>query len=222
MPDGSEARRPRIRGLADGPLVYDRGDSPRGRLLDATRADVSAPEKVLLCRCGASGNKPFCDGSHAAVGFSSAKVWKAGAGHRIDHVGRKITIHDNRVLCAHVEYCVQGLPAVFDRSRTPWIDPDAASVEEIVATIERCPSGALSYSIDGVEHRDLDRPPAVVTAKNGPYLVEGGVELLDEVAAPDASAEHYTLCRCGASHNKPFCDGKHWNVHFEDGQPEGT
>ncbi len=115
----------------------------------------------------------------------------------------------------HVEYCVEDLPAVFDRSRTPWIDPDAATVEEIIALIERCPSGALSYSIDGVEHRDVDRPPAVVTEKNGPFLVEGGVEIVDAVTAPDASAEHCTLCRCGQARNKPFCDGSHDDAPFE-------
>jgi len=210
---------PRIEAVPDGPLAYERGGAlAHGDLLDAHRRPIEAPDAALLCRCGASDRKPFCDGSHVVVGFSSARKWKAGAGTRIDHVGRAITIHDNRVLCAHVEYCVEELPAVFDRSRTPWIDPDAASVEEIVALIERCPSGALSYSIDGVEHRDVDRPPAVVTAKNGPYLVEGGIEIAGEVTAPDASTEHCTLCRCGASYNKPFCEGKHWKVGFEDGQ----
>ena len=210
---------PRIEPVPGGPLAYERGGAlPCGELLDAHRRPIEAPDAMLLCRCGASADKPFCDGSHAVVGFSSARKWKAGAGKRIDHVGRNITIHDNRVLCAHVEYCVEGLPAVFDRSRTPWIDPDAASVEEIIAICERCPSGALSYSIDGVEHRDVERPAAVVTAKDGPYLVEGGVEIVGEVTAPDASAEHCTLCRCGASYNKPFCEGKHVKVDFQDGQ----
>jgi hypothetical protein len=93
------------------------------------------------------------------------------------------------------------------------VDPDAASVEEIIATIRTCPSGALSYTLAGVEHRDRAGPPMV---KNGPYAVTGGIELLNHPLGDGASTEHYTLCRCGHSQNKPFCDGSHWQVGFTD------
>jgi hypothetical protein len=98
----------------------------------------------------------------------------------------------------------------------PWIDPDGAQVEEIIEAVKRCPSGALSYSIDGVERRDQDRESMITVSKDGPYLVTGRVELEGESRAEGASEEHYTLCRCGASKNKPFCDGTHWYVKFTD------
>jgi hypothetical protein len=82
--------------------------------------------------------------------------------------------------------------------------------------IQECPSGALSYSIDGVEHRDQDREPTIFVAPNGPYVVTGGPDLPDTTMAEGASMEHFTLCRCGKSKNKPFCDGTHWSVEFTD------
>lgn len=84
----------------------------------------------------------------------------------------------------------------------------------MIAVIRQCPSGALSYTLDGVEHRGQDREPAVRLAKDGPYHVEGGVTLEDVAQGDGASKDHVALCRCGSSTNKPFCDGTHWSVHF--------
>ncbi len=179
-----------------------------GRACQAKRA-------VALCRCGGSKSKPLCDGTHGTIGFSDRRTSDGTNDHRQDHVGKRITIHDNRALCAHVGRCTEGLPAVFRESGRPWIDADAATVDEIVATIRKCPSGALSYSIDGVEHRDRDGGPAVEALRDGPYAVTG-IELLGVSFGEGASTGHYTLCRCGASRNKPFCDGSHWDVNFKD------
>ena len=86
-----------------------------------------------------------------------------------------------------------------------------------IETIKKCPSGALSYSVGGEEHRDFDQEPKVVVSKNGPYCVCGGIEVVGHKnRAEKVSEEHCTLCRCGSSKNKPFCDGEHWNVNFED------
>jgi hypothetical protein len=98
----------------------------------------------------------------------------------------------------------------------PWIDPRGASPGEIIATVRKCPSGALSYSVDGVEHRNREGEPAIFVAPNGPYLVTGEPELLDTTRGEGASTEHFTLCRCGGSKNKPFCDGTHWYNKFAD------
>ena len=97
----------------------------------------------------------------------------------------------------------------------PWIDADSADAEAVINTIKKCPSGALSYTLAGVEHKDADREPKIIVTQDGPYVVVGGVALSDEIAN-GASTEHYTLCRCGASKNKPFCDGSHWKVEFKD------
>ena len=190
---------------------------------------LSTIRGVAICRCGASNNKPFCDGTHGKIGFSSENRIIANSNHngsehivkhkRKNYVGKEITIHDNRRICSHAAECVNNLSSVFKLNSRPWINPDSASTEEIIDTIRKCPSGALSYSINDIEYRDQDeRRPTVVVSKDGPYLVTGNIDLIgDNIKWSDGvSKEHYTLCRCGASNYKPFCDGMHNTVNFRD------
>jgi CDGSH-type Zn-finger protein len=209
---------PCIACLPNGPyyLIFESEPYTVPYVRAADGASVKAKRAVALCRCGGSKTKPLCDGSHGTNGFNDRRISEGGNDRRENYVGTRITIHDNRALCAHAGHCTEGLPAVFRESTQPWIDADAATVEEIVAIIGKCPSGALSYSIDGVEHRDREGTPRVEATRNGPYAVSGGVELLGMSFGEGASTEHYTLCRCGASRNKPFCDGSHWDVNFQD------
>lgn len=209
---------PCIACLPSGPyyLILEREPYTVPYLRDANGNACQAKRAVALCRCGGSKSKPLCDGTHGTIGFSDRRASDGAKDHRKDYIGKRITIHDNRALCAHVGHCTEGLPAVFRESVQPWIEADAAAVDDIVATIRKCPSGALSYSIDGVEQRDRDGPPAVEALRDGPYAVSGGVELLGVSFGEGASTEHYTLCRCGASKNKPFCDGSHWDAGFKD------
>ena len=146
---------------------------------------------VALCRCGGSSNK------------------------RENDVGAGVTIHDNRGICAHAARCTEGLASVFRLGTEPWIDPDGADAEAVIAIIKQCPSGALSYSVDGVEHRDREDDPMIRFAPNGPYAISGGADVQDVTWAEGASKEHFDLCRCGHSKNKPFCDGAHWSHPFE-------
>jgi len=180
------------------------------------KGSVETKEPMALCRCGGSSNKPFCDGTHKTNGFSSAKLEGRIEDKRDNYVGKNITIHDNRGICAHAGRCTDGLASVFHLREEPWIYPDSATAEEIIATIKTCPSGALSYSVEDVEHRDQDREPSVFIAPNGPYVVTGQPELNDTERCEGASTEHFTLCRCGGSKNKPFCDGTHWSNGFKD------
>ena len=180
------------------------------------KGPIGTKETMALCRCGGSANKPFCDGTHAKIGFSSAKLEGRVEDKRENYQGKKITIHDNRGICAHAGRCTDGLPSVFRLKEEPWIDPDATSADEIIATIQKCPSGALSYSVDDVEHRDRDGEPTIFVAPNGPYVVSGGPDLSDTIRLEGTSQEHFTMCRCGGSKNKPFCDGTHWHIKFED------
>lgn len=177
--------------------------------------NLPTKDVVALCRCGGSSNKPFCDGTHATIEFRSKNVADGSKDKRDNYVGSKITIHDNRAICAHAGLCTDGLPAVWRMGVEPWIDADGGEVDAIIETVEKCPSGALSYSIEDVEHRDQDREPMITVAQDGPYLVTGGINL-DVPRDQGASTEHYTLCRCGGSKNKPFCDGTHWHIKFKD------
>jgi CDGSH-type Zn-finger protein len=203
--------RPAITPTPDGPFQVTDLQNLKNR-----NGVLEAKQKMWLCRCGASANKPYCDGTHKKIGFSSAKLDGRVPDRRESYAGEGITIHDNRGICSHAGYCTDGLPSVFLLGKEPWIEPRGASRDEIVATIRKCPSGALSYSIDGVEHRDHEGEPAIFVSPNGPYVVTGGPELRDTAFGEGASTEHYTLCRCGGSKNKPFCDGQHWSTKFAD------
>lgn len=171
---------------------------------------------MALCRCGRSTNKPYCDGTHAAIEFNSDRLEDRVADKRVDYVGDAITVHDNRGLCAHAGRCTDGLPSVFKLKQEPWIDPNGASADEIIATVRQCPAGAVRYSVDGVEERDQDGAPGILFVPNGPYVVTGGIDLVGVERGEGASTEHFTLCRCGGSKNKPFCDGAHWHIKFDD------
>jgi len=185
----------------------------------ADGVEYDASGTVYLCRCGGSSNKPFCDGTHSKNGFSDAKQADRAPDKRENYEGEGITIHDNRGICAHAGRCTDGLKSVFKLGEEPWIDPRGDSAGAIAAQVEQCPSGALSYSTGGVEHRDRDSAPEILIAPNGPYAIRGGANVEGVAWAEGASHEHFDLCRCGQSKNKPFCSGAHWNVHFDEHAP---
>lgn len=134
--------------------------------------------------------------------------------HVHEYAGREVTIVDDRRICSHDESCLRELPAVFDRNKKPWIDPDGAGRDEIIRVVKMCPSGALSYKVDGRHHDSIERPPRVIIAEGGPLKIEGAITLNDPSGNRPTSLEHYTLCRCGESRNKPFCDGSHFFSSF--------
>jgi CDGSH-type Zn-finger protein len=221
---------PKILPLLNGPyyLINDMKPTVVENLQNSNGEPLSTVRGVALCRCGASKNKPFCDGTHGTIRFSSLNKTlnetdneKRIKDKRRNYFGKEITIHDNRKICSHAAECVDNLPSVFKLNERPWIDPDGARIQEVINTIRKCPSGALSFSIGDTEHRDPEdkRNPIVTVSKNGPYHISGGIELLGEGVefGEGASMEHYALCRCGASENKPFCDGAHRNINFNDG-----
>lgn len=224
--------KPKILPLPNGPyyLINDMQPKVVYNLQNFKGEPLSTTVGIALCRCGASKNKPFCDGTHNVIGFSSANRTldenddtkkTAIKDQRRNYPGKEITVHDNRKICSHAAECVNNLSSVFKLGSRPWINPDASKMNDIVDVVRRCPSGALSYSIDGVEYRDPEeqRNPIVTVLKNGPYHITGGIELIGENIqfGEGASKEHYTLCRCGASENKPFCDGAHKSSKFNDG-----
>jgi len=223
--------KPKILPLPNGPyyLINDMQPKVVDNFKNFKGEPLSTTIGIALCRCGASKNKPFCDGTHSVIRFSSKNmtlkendtIKKSSKDKRRDYPGKEITIHDNRKICSHAAECVNNLPSVFKLGSRPWINADGSNMQEIINTVRKCPSGALSYSIDGVEYRDPEeqRIPTVTVLKNGPYHITGGVELISENMefGDGASKEHYTLCRCGASENKPFCDGTHKSINFKDG-----
>lgn len=213
--------KPKIVPLPNGPLYLIRSETPeRVEHLQNSRGEPAMTVKgVSLCRCGGSNKKPFCDGSHSRIGFSSKNdpTRKGPEDRRKNYVGKHVTVHDNRAICSHAAECIRNLPPVFRLRERPWIYVDGADLDAVVETVKKCPSGALSYSIGEEEDRDQIRQPMVTVAKDGPYYVTGGIELAGvENWGQGASKEHFALCRCGASNNKPFCDGTHLSIKFKD------
>ena len=189
---------------------------------------IDARPVMALCRCGGSANKPFCDGAHQKNGFSDTKLAERATDQRQSYQSQKITIHDNRSICAHAGHCTAGLAAVFKYGSEPWIDASGAAVEAIIETIRKCPSGALSYTLGGIQSdeqgkeqgKEQPQAPSITVTQDGPYAVEGAGLLQQPSWAQGASTERFTLCRCGASKNKPFCDGTHWSIGFKDRSPQ--
>jgi CDGSH-type Zn-finger protein/uncharacterized Fe-S cluster protein YjdI len=176
---------------------------------------IDRGDSIFLCRCGASKNKPYCDGSHGPSNFLDRRL-RTGLGAAVEFIGRDITIVDNFDLCAHAGECVDGAPATFfvkgPDGRASL--PDASPTEQIIATIRRCPSGSLLYKRDGKLADGFFAEAEVRVEQDGPLHVHRAK--LNGERKP-ATEDHYTLCRCGASQNKPFCDGMHAKIKFRDG-----
>jgi CDGSH-type Zn-finger protein/truncated hemoglobin YjbI/soluble cytochrome b562/ferredoxin len=212
----------RIQVAANGPYLVTNAS----HLYNGLGEPLRVLPQMALCRCGESRRKPLCDGSHARIGFSDAKDPHRVPDHRDTYVGQQVTILDNRGTCQHSGLCTDRLATVFHFDTDPFVTPSGGRMDEIIRAVRDCPSGALSYAIDGVEARDdvdyhATREPAIEVSKDGPYRITGGIPLTDAdgndvVRNEGASREHYALCRCGHSQNKPFCSGMHWYVEFRD------
>jgi len=137
-----------------------------------------------------------------------------------EYKGQRITVINDGKRCIHSRYCVLNLPNVFKPNVDgPWIEPDAANVEAAIAVITKCPSGALRYRPEGAT--DAEGVPGVNTiriAEDGPLLVHAELNV-----GGDTSSLRATLCRCGKSFNKPYCDRMHVKAGFKaTGEPDSS
>lgn len=177
-------------------------------------AVFSLKRKSLLCRCGKSKDKPYCDGAHQDTGLNEVRLEGCPHVPIKNYTGSEIIVHFRPQLCYHSENCVKGLPAVFDRFKRPWVNATGADYEAIIEQIGKCPSGALSYTGREGDVRPLPED-SILVRRNGPYVVRGDIPLVTEEELAPHTAERYSLCRCGRSRNKPFCDGSHEGNPFE-------
>lgn len=204
------ADKPKIEERENGPLVVTGAASMSG-----VTGKVEIKPVMALCRCGASKNKPFCDGSHNAIGFESRAGTPAGRDRVITYEGNEATVNYNPMLCSHAAECGRLASNIFNPANKPWVQPDKGTVEEVEAAISACPSGALSLATDqGPDHRYADRAQIVVE-RNGPYWIKDIAAPTDARAAGAADGK-YVLCRCGLSGNKPYCDGSHRDAKWDD------
>ena len=123
--------------------------------------------------------------------------------------------------CIHSTKCWKGLLPVFDPRRHPWIEMSGAEKAEIMEQVSKCPSGALSYMLNAEVINEATREETQVTTsvevmKNGPLMVYGNLTVKDAAGNEQPKHKVTAFCRCGASANKPFCDGSHIRIGFKD------
>lgn len=186
------------------------------------RRAFPAAQTYALCRCGRTTTPPFCDGSHAAAGFSGTETAsRAPFEERADvYPGEGVTLlDDNR--CAFARFCHREDGDVWTLTE---LSGDERLEREAVKASSDCPAGRLvHYDTDDGTVREPPHNPAISLLEDpekdvsGPLFVRGGVPLVGADGTAYEMRNRYALCRCGASRNKPFCDAMHVNVRFLDG-----
>jgi CDGSH-type Zn-finger protein len=178
----------------------------------ATTSTLATKDRYALCRCGQSGNKPFCDGTHARVGFDADDVAGGTYDERAELVGGDVNVRYDQGICVHAGFCGTTLTNVWDQAGKTG---DTAARMHAIAMIEHCPSGALTYQLEGVTNEPLF-PQAISVINDGPLWVTAMVPITNSDGTVLESRNRVTLCRCGDSSNKPLCDGSHKEAGFTE------
>ena len=179
-----------------------------------------AQETFALCRCGQSASKPYCDGSHVRVGFDGTETASREAYdvQATEQVGPTVTLADAQPLCAYARFC--------DVAGQVWnlVEQEGAEAAELtVREAGLCPSGRLVVR-DQQSNADIEpefTPSIGIVADPaeglaGPIWVRGGITVTSSDGEPYEVRNRVTLCRCGASANKPFCDASHASIGFTE------
>ncbi len=175
-----------------------------------------------LCRCGGSSNKPYCDGTHARIGFDGTETASRKPYRELAKTiqGPTASLMDAESLCAFARYC--------DPNGKVWSlvkeTDDAEAKRKLLHQTCDCPSGRL-VAIDNATGEPIEPhyEPSLALIEDpaegcsGPLWVRGGVRVVGGDGIPYEIRNRVTLCRCGASKNKPFCDGSHAAIKFKDG-----
>lgn len=129
--------------------------------------------------------------------------------------GRDIEVSFDLDLCVHVGECLRGEPRVFKLDRRPWALPDAGGADDVARVIEMCPSGALQYHrLDGKPQEEHRGSTKVTPIRDGPLIVVGEIQVTRDNGTVEV-LPRATLCRCGESRHKPFCDNQHLRTGFK-------
>lgn len=132
-----------------------------------------------------------------------------------EYTNGEVTIVWKPESCIHSGICAKGLPNVFRPKVRPWIRIEKGSTEDLINQVKRCPSGALSYYLNG----EKDDKAEVIETKvevleNGPLLVYGTLQVVAKDGSSETKNKTTAFCRCGKSNNKPYCDGAHVEAEF--------
>ncbi|MFN0029546.1 MAG: CDGSH iron-sulfur domain-containing protein [Acidimicrobiales bacterium] len=222
-PTAAPAAPPAITVAPNGPLVVNGGvplyrrravQSEHGEPLTwVTTEHIEAGARYALCRCGLSERKPFCDRAHAKAGFDGTEAAARTYDERSNVLGGTgIEVRDDRSICVHAGFCGTRLTNVWKQVAETG---ESTVRAQVIAMVERCPSGALTYRMEGAEVEPL-LPQAIAVTDDGPLWVTGSIPITGSDGVALETRNRVTLCRCGASANKPLCDGNHKNVGFAE------
>ncbi len=224
----TEPGHPRIRVSKNGPYLVE-GPVPVSRqtiVTDAAGESVAWSEteraekgSCALCRCGGSSIKPYCDGTHATIAFDGTETADrtpyAQAATVAD--GPVLRLMDQFELCAEARFC-SARGKIWNRVASD----DADSTAVVVEQSELCPSGrytAVDLATQLAHEPDLEASIGLVedpqAGVSGPLWVRGGVQVVSAEGEPYEIRNRVTLCRCGSSKNKPFCDSTHVDIGFD-------
>lgn len=223
---------PRIKVLRNGPYVVSGGvplmkativTGPEGDPDQWLEGDpVPTQERYSLCRCGRSSNKPFCDGSHFEAGFDGTET--ASREPYLEQAvlleGPGVDVTDAAALCAEARFCV----ACDTLWRSVEHTDDPAVADQVIRQSCLCPSGRYT-AWDKETHQpyEMELAPSIGFVEDPALAVSGGLWVRGGIPIESADGFEYetrnrvTLCRCGESKNKPFCDGTHCEIGFTDG-----
>jgi CDGSH-type Zn-finger protein len=221
---------PRIAVSKDGPYIVT-GDVPLATQTIVTDTEggseawregdsIPHPQTYALCRCGASQTKPFCDGTHLKIGFSGTET--ASREPYLDQAalldGPVLQLTDAESLCAFGRFCDPHGQVWGQVGRTD--DPDVRA--RFIRQVNNCPAGRL-VAWDKTSGEPIEHPLPVSIGLvedpeqqcSGPLWLRGGIPVTSADGHAYEVRNRMTLCRCGASRNKPFCDGSHAAIKFQ-------
>lgn len=219
--------------VKDGPyLVHGSIPLSRARIVtDETGAAVRfeevyrypLQETYALCRCGGSQNKPFCDGTHVKIGFESRSIapHTRFMSEAQEYSGDGVTLYDAPRYCIGARFCDRGAGAWALTTESTYGSPEQ---EMAIDEAELCPSGRLVIVDDAEENAyEVEYEPSIVLIEDPTMRASSSIWVRGEIPIFDEEGKRYeirnrvTLCRCGRSRDMPFCDGTHYQMHFDDG-----
>ncbi|MDF2557135.1 MAG: zinc finger CDGSH-type protein [Bacillales bacterium] len=202
------------------PLNEELIANENGVMVYKNRKSLPVKTQTHLCRCGASKNAPYCDGTHKKLGFVGTETASRDAYvERAEYLPGNLTNLLDDYRCAIARFCHK-------RHGTAWelvrrADTDALKQEAIAAAVD-CPAGRLTALTKLNQPYEYAYTPEVVVAQDqekdcsAGLFVRGNIPLESADGLSYETRNRYTLCRCGKSENKPFCDGVHLSIQYND------
>lgn len=141
----------------------------------------------------------------------------------LHYTNGEVTVVWKPAVCIHSTLCWKGLIEVFNPKERPWVKINGADTNRIIEQVRKCPSGALNYFMNDQQAENL--PQAVAESANmvkvevtpaGPYVIDTECLIRHSDGREEIKTGKISLCRCGASHNKPYCDGSHISIGFKE------